>query len=555
MASTPQQGSAGIGSLGLWDAVSIIVGIVIGTAVYMVPWLIFSSTINPTWGILVWVLGGLVALIGAFCYAELATTYPKAGGDYFYQSKAFGPATGFLFGWAQLTVVIPASIGTMVYAFALFFLQTFGPKGTQPLEIPYLTALGDQGELVFEVPLRDRIITFDAYFGIATLAVLVLTLANILGVFVGKWVQNLLTLAKIVGLGAIIYCGLSYGADNAWDYTEPASNALPFGALAMIMVLYAYGGWNDCAFVAAEVRDPKRNIPRALFFGVFIIVVIYVLINAAYINGVGWEKIRAFNPQTDKSIPEQVVLNSPLKDWGSQAIAVIIMVSALGAANGLILTAPRVYASLGADHRLFGWMGFWRPGHGAPIMALLLQAVLTVFILAALTTKEGHEQVNEGLDYVNKGLEGATKFVQKIDENREIPPIEFEREWKPRQGFEKLVDRTAPVFWAFFLMTGFSLFLLRERFRDMPRPYSVPLYPLIPILFCNACAWMLYQSIDYVRWHALFAFVIVLLGLPLFWISSLISGAPRRDGPLDLGLPSAKPPPEPLTSPGQRGWR
>src|SRR5947208_2883998 len=134
MASSSNQANAGAGQLGPWDAVSIIVGIVIGTTVYMVPWLIFSSTTSPPWGLLVWVLGGLVAFIGALCYAELATTYPKAGGDYYYQSKAFGPATGFLFGWAQLTVVMPASIGTMVYAFADFFLRTFGPKGSQPLE-------------------------------------------------------------------------------------------------------------------------------------------------------------------------------------------------------------------------------------------------------------------------------------------------------------------------------------------------------------------------------------------------------------------------------------
>src|SRR5207249_3656968 len=118
MSSSPNESTAGQGQLGLWDAVSIIIGIVIGTMIYVLPWLIFSNTYDPLWGLLVWVVGGLVAIVGAFCYAELATTYPKAGGDYYYLSKGFGPATGFLFGWAQLTVVMPASIGVMACVFA-----------------------------------------------------------------------------------------------------------------------------------------------------------------------------------------------------------------------------------------------------------------------------------------------------------------------------------------------------------------------------------------------------------------------------------------------------
>jgi amino acid transporter len=196
-------------------------------------------------------------------------------------------------------------------------------------------------------------------------------------------------------------------------------------------------------------------------------------------------------------------------------------------------------------------MGYWRPGHGAPIMALILQALVTLLFIAAITTRQGHETVNEGLDYVNKGLEGASKFVQKIDETREIPPIAFEREWKPNQGFENLVARTAPIFWVFFLLTGLSLFLLREKFHD-PRPYSAPLYPVVPLIFVNFCAWMLYQSIDYVKWHSLFAVVIVLLGLPLYWLSTLISG-PRNEGPLELGLPASQPPE--VQAPRQKGWR
>jgi basic amino acid/polyamine antiporter, APA family len=524
MNSSTNETSAGEGQLGVLDAVSIIVGIVIGTTIYRVPQLIFSNTVNPQWGLLVWVFGGALALIGAFCYAELATTYPKAGGDYYYLSKAFGPATGFLFGWSQLTVVMPASIGAMAFVFAEFFLKEF------PL-----------GDLAFTLPIGENGVTLDPHFAIAAIVILALAFTNILGVFLGKTVQNLLTLAKIVGIGALVVCGLGWPKEGAWDFAPQPEGTPNIGTLAIILVMYAYGGWNDSAFVAAEVRNPKKNIPLALFVGIAIITSVYVLVNAAYINSVGWDRIVHFDWVNDPPLPTQVIAASPLSNWGgSRVMSIIVMVSALGAVNGLTFTGARVYATLGADHRLFGWMGYWRPGHGAPIMALILQALLTVFIVGAIATQHGHEAINEGLELVNKGLAGASTFVQKIDENREVPPIVYEKEWKPGDGFTKLVDRTAPVFWLFFMMTGLSLFILREKFKDMPRPYSVPLYPVVPLIFCYSCAWMLYQATDYVRWHVLFALVIVLLGLPLYWFSRLIS--PRPDGPLDIGLPASKTP-------------
>jgi amino acid transporter len=282
--------------------------------------------------------------------------------------------------------------------------------------------------------------------------------------------------------------------------------------VALIFVLYAFGGWNDSAFVAAEVRNPKRNVPRALFTGVAIGVVGYIAVNAAYINGLGWQDVTQFGP---KDVPTRLIERTPLGAQGGQAMCALIMISALGACNGLIFTGPRVYAAVGAEHGIFGWMGRWRPGRGTPITALLVQAVLTVFIVAALTTKEGHEAINSCLAKTNELLRDL-----------EQDTLHYQNEWKPNEGFDTLVARTAPVFWAFFMLTGLSLFVLREKYKDVPRPYSVPWYPLVPFLFVNACAWMLYRSIIYVEWHALFAVVIVLLGIPLYGLSRLISGPP-----------------------------
>jgi basic amino acid/polyamine antiporter, APA family len=522
MSSSANENKSSLGQLGLWDAVSIIVGIVIGTTIYKVPWLIFGNTYDPYWGLGVWVLGGVLALIGAFCYAELATTHPKAGGDYYYLTQAFGPTTGFLFGWAQLAVVMPASIGAMAYVFADFFLSAFYPKGG----------------LDFEFHVSNYDIKLDPYFAISGIVVLVLAVTNILGVFVGKMVQNLLTLAKVVGIGSLIVCGLCWYQPGAWEAGAASATAPYLGSLAIILVMYAYGGWNDSAFVAAEVRDPKRNIPRALFIGIGIIVAVYVLVNAAYINSIGWSQIKSFNPGADKPLPSQVIANSPLSDWGGMGMSIIVMVSALGAVNGLTFTGARVYATLGADHRLFGWMGHWRPGRGAPIMALILQALLTIFIVAAITTEQGHHTINDGFGHLNEGIKNVNSVIAKIDDNREIPLIQFEQQWKSGDGFERLVERTAPVFWIFFLMTGLSLFVLREKFKDLERPFSVPCYPVVPLIFCNSCAWMLYQATVFVEWHALFAVVIVLLGLPFYWLSRLIFGPPgSRDIPEDTYFP------------------
>jgi amino acid transporter len=534
MSSTSNESA---GQLGLWDAISIIVGIVIGTTIYMEPSTIFFFSLDPVWGLSVWVIGGLIALIGAFCYAELATTYPRAGGDYYYLSRGFGPGTGFLFGWAQLTLVMPASVGAMAYAFASYFLDAFYPKQS----------------IVFELPVGDRTYTFDPYFAIAAMVVTALTFTNILGVFVGKTVQNLLTIAKVLGVGGLIIAGLCWYEPGAWEYTPKDASTPYLGSLAIILVMYAYGGWNDAAFVAAEVRDPKRNIPKALFLGVGIIMLVYVLVNAAYINSVGWDNLQTFDSDKDAPVPAQVISGSPLGAEGGFAMCLIVMVSALGAVNGLTFTYARVSATLGAEHRLFGWMGYWRPGHGSPIVALLVQAVLTLLIVAAITTKEGHNTVNEGLDYINTALAEANTVVQKIDENRHIAAIDFRKDWQPGKGFSTLVSRTAPAFWFFFLLTGLSLFLLREKNKNLPRPYSVPFYPVVPIIFCFACAWMLYRATIYIEWHVLFAIAIVLLGVPLYLLSRLISGAPRDAEPPDTG--PALPPAPTAPAPARKPWR
>jgi amino acid transporter len=195
-------------------------------------------------------------------------------------------------------------------------------------------------------------------------------------------------------------------------------------------------------------------------------------------------------------------------------MSVIVIISALGAANGLIFTGARVYATLGNDHSLFGWLGYWRPGHGAPILALIAQAIITLGMIAAVATAGGHGVVNEVLHYTAQAIDSAG-FGDWI----KIAPG---GEWSADRAFDVLVSHTAPVFWVFFLATGFSLFALRSRDPNRERPFPVPLYPVLPFIFCNMCVYMLYQSVMYVKERALFAVVLVLIGVPLYFLSRAI---------------------------------
>jgi amino acid transporter len=479
------------GQLGLWDAISIIVGIVIGVTIFKVPWLIFGNCSDPWSALLVWLAGGVLALVGALCYAELATTYPHSGGDYFYQTRAFGPWLGFLFAWAQLVVVFTASIGAMAFVFG-----------------EYATQLKNAGEWVDLNQLNAQLgVGLNSESLYATAAVLVLTLLNVIGVVFGKMTQNILTAAKIISILGILVAGFGWAQSSPmeWKFAEGtfAEGKLGWGALAMILVLYAYGGWNDAAFVAAEVRDPRRNIPRALVIGVGMIIVVYLLVNAAYLTGLGFENVTT--PGT-APVPARLLENA-FPRWGGKGMSILVVLSALGAVNGLMFTGARIYATLGKDYTLFGWLGHWKPGKRAPVLALLVQALLTLGMIFALGTAKGHAWINGVLEKAG------------------ISP----GDWQGSEGFETLVAHTAPVFWVFFLITGFSLFVLRERDRTVNRPFSVPFYPLFPIIFCNACAFMVYQSIKYVYEkfgpvNTLFAFGLVLLGVPIYWLAKMLGG-------------------------------
>ncbi|NIP85474.1 MAG: amino acid permease [Planctomycetales bacterium] len=447
-------------ALGVWDTVSIIVGIVVGVTVFRAPPLIFANVGGPEVGIAVWLLGGLLSGIGACCYAELATSYPQSGGDYVYLSRGFGRFWGFLFGWAQLAAILTGSIGALAYVFADYAMAFFK----------------------FEA---------DHTFGLATAAVVGLTVTNALGLVLGKRIQNLLTVAKLAGLAAVVLVGFAWGTgQEAWVVQRPVTG--PGFGLAMVLVLYAYGGWNDAAFVAAEVRQPRRNIPRALGLGIGIITICYVVVNLAYLWALGFEGLR----QT--RAPAADVVRLALGGEGARAISLLVMVSALGAVNGMILTGSRVLARLGGDHWPLAIFGRWHAGRNAPVAALVAQALVALLLIGLVGTAGGRHSVDAALVWCG---------------GRGLPWDDYDG------GFGTLVAAMAPVFWFFFLMTGLSVFVLRRQDPQIERPFRVPFYPIVPLIFCGMCASMLYASINYASALALLGILPVALGLPLYLLS------------------------------------
>lgn len=470
----PRPKSALAPRLSLWDTISLIIGIVIGSAIFVVPAFVRSQAGDPVTTLLAWLLGGVLALVGAACYAELATANPGSGGDYIYLTKAFGRLYGFLFGWVHLTGVLTGSIAALGWVCGKYAGELLGQTG-------------------YNAPL-------------ACVAVIAVTALNLFGLVAGKWTQNLLTIAKLFGLAAIVYAGFA-GDRPGWPELQqswqqwtgtaassPIANAGSFG-VAMVLVMYAFGGWNDAAFVAAEVREPRRNLPRALLWGISAITLIYLLINLAFLCGLDKESL------ANTEAPVAALLQNTVGTRGFQMMCVVIVISALGSINGLVLTGSRVHARLGADHRLFRLLGRWQSKSQAPRFAILAQATVAILMILGVGTIRGQQLINQGFSTLR------------------LPVLNWERFG---DGFETLVAATAPVFWLFFLLTGHALFVLRHRTSETDaarNAFRVPGYPLTPMLFCVICTWMLFRSISWAGSLTFLSLGMLLIGVVVYALS------------------------------------
>jgi basic amino acid/polyamine antiporter, APA family len=409
----PQQsGPAQVLSLG--DATAIIVGLIIGAGIFKAPSTVASGAGGETAMILCWIAGGVLSFVGAMCYAELATAYPSVGGEYHFITRAFGRTPAFFYGWARMTVIIAGSIAVFAFVFGDYCAR--------------LLSLGEHSSPIY-----------------AALIVVTLTVVNIVGLRAGKTTQNVFTTLLVIGLVIVLIVGLS---------VPPAAPAAPASApgwsgigLAMIFVLFTYGGWNDGAYISAEVRHRERNMSRALFLSIGLVTIIYVLVNLAYVNGLGYANVA----KSDAVAAD--LLGGVWGTAGEKMISVLVALATLTSINGSMIVGARSNYALGREWPFLRWLGHWDERSSSPRNAYLVQGAIAL-ALVGLGTIE-------------------------------------------RRGFQTLVDFTAPVFWAFFLLTGLSLFVLRAKHPDAPRPYRVPLYPVTPAVFIASCAYMLYSSLAY----------------------------------------------------------
>jgi amino acid transporter len=412
--------------LTLFDSTSIIIGIIIGASIFRSSPLIAAQVPSVAWLVGVWVIGAVFSLIGALCYAELATAYPKEGGDYVFLTEAFGRKMGFLFAWAQFWIVRPGSIGTLAFVFA-----------------DYANRL---------CPLKEAYWPLLIY---AVGAVVVLSGINLLGVRAGKWTQNLLTLVKFLGLLAIVAVGMSVSAAAMAPAKPPAEKPLNLG-FALIPIFFAYSGWNEMAYVSAEVRRPQKNIFRALLLGTLAVSAVYIAVNLAFVHALGLAGL-----QQSKAVATDV-LRLGIGPRAAQCISLLICFTALGGINGMVFTGARIFYAMGTEHRLCSWLGQWGSVTDAPVRPLIIQAAVTVALM-----------------------------------------IGFGRSGQGADGFEASLAFTSPSFWFFLFLVGCSLFVLRARPSLPARTYRVPFYPLVPLLFCLSSAYMLYVSFPYAWEHAL----------------------------------------------------
>ena len=432
-------------AISLKDVIALIVGVVIGTGIFKTPSMIAANTGREDLFFLAWLAGGIISLAGALCYAELATAYPHPGGDYHYLRRAFGKRIGFLFVWSRMTVIQPGSIAMLAFVLA-DYISTILPLGRS------------------------------AHFMAAAIPVASLTALNLMGVQNGTRAQNLLTGIKVVGLLAVVLAGVIIPPSSSPVVPVPHHSGASLG-LAMVFVLLTFGGWNEAAYLSAELHEVRRNMVRALLWGVGVITVVYLLMNLAYWRGLGLEEMG----QSEAVAAD--LMRRILGEGGARFISLLIIVSALGAINASIFTGARTNYAMGRDFPIFSFLGKWQERSNTPMNALLFMGAISLMWV----------------------LLGS--FARK--------------------GFVAMVEYTAPVFWCFFLLAGLSLFVLRIKEPEVSRPFRVPLYPFIPFFFCMTCVYMLRSSVAYVGGGAFVGLAVLAAGAVLL----LLKRRQSQEGP------------------------
>ncbi len=422
-------------NLGLWSAIAVLVGSTIGSGIFRVPAVVAGQLSYSGPVLLGWVLGGLIALFGALTFAELAASLPRSGGVFAYILEAFGPLPAFLFGWSEMAVIRASALGAIATLFAEY-LGYFADLS--PAQVHWFAAG----------------------------AVVVVGLFNYLGVNYAAVVMNLITVAKYGALAALAALAFSVGDGSTAHFAPafPAGLNLSLMATALIPIMWTYDGWGDLSFMGGEVRDPARTLPLALIIGTAMIVLVYLLLNVAYIYLVPLPEM-AQSPLITTTAAERIPL---LGSRGAAVIAGVVMVSAFGALNGSMMTGPRIFFAM-ADRGLF-FRGIARvsPRFQSPSVAIWLATTLGVLYVL-----------------FNNFKELADKFILGI--------------------------------WPFYALAVAAVFVLRRTRPDLKRPYKTWGYPVVPLLFLVASVAMVVNALVTDTLNTLWTLGITAAGVPVYY--------------------------------------
>lgn len=479
-ASGSQRESKAVKGLSAWDAVAILVGVVVGIGIFGFPPLVAQNAPNAAVYMGLWAAGGLVMLVGALCYAELGSAYPDAGGEYAFLGRAWGADVALLFAWARCSIIQTGAIAAVAFIFGdyaqvLLPLGEFGPAIYAAAVVAALTVLNVLGSM--ESRRVQWVLTVVSVLALVAMAVGGLVLGE-----AGSAVQAIAGAGTGAGNAAQAAAAPAVaGAGTATASTMAEAGAAASGAVAtswqelagmlgmgMVFVLLTYGGWNEAAYLSGEIRDVGRNMLRVLLAGTAIIVALYVLVNLAYLQVFGLEGLRGTHAVgADMSR----LLAGP---WAAVMLSLLVCCTAMGTVNACIFTGGRVYVSLGRDLPALKGLGAWSEKRESPVRALWLQGAITL------------------------GLVAFGAYAEN--------------------GLRAMVAYTSPVFWLFMSLTALALIRLRQRDPHHGRPFRVPLYPALPLVLALVCLGLFWSSVVYAGAGSLLGLVVLGLGLPLCWL-------------------------------------
>ncbi len=434
--------------LSLRDGIAIVVGTVIGSGIFLAPGSVARQLPSFTAVMLVWVLGGILTLFGALSLAELGAAFPGAGGLYVYLRAAYGRAVAFLYGWGLLTLIHSGSIATLAVAFGLYLSQV--------------------------VPM-----SLAAQRATAVLVIVLLTAMNYSGLRTGKRVQNIVTFCKVAGITLLIVLLFSAAKVQHSAPAAAASKSLPLAVgAALVAILWAYEGWHVVSFTAGEFKNPTRDLPKSLLWGALALALIYVLANSAYYAVLSPGQIQ----QTDQAAATAVTVA-----YGGPAtvlVTTLILISILGATNGMILTGPRVYFAMARDGLFLKAFGRLDERSRVPRLAIVIQGIWA-----------------SGLTMIG--------------------------------SFQDLFTYVIFTAWIFYGLSVLAVIVLRFKQPLLQRPFLVPAYPLIPVLFVFAALFIAGVTVVNGPLHALYGIALILAGLPVYWIA-FRRESPGQSSGLDL---------------------